>query len=86
MSLPLRAEPNKPTTLTQLRLMKQFGFESGLMRSGVIVEDSEGLPGAALLFVRGAPAKVEQLVKGHQLPPDYTTVRNHLITLVRARH
>lgn len=74
VSLPLRVEPGRPTTITKLTVLKRFEFESRMMRSGVVAMDSEGQPGTALLFVRGAPARVEQLIKGGVLPSDYHQV------------
>ena len=57
-----------------MNVLKRFEFESRLMRSGVVAVDSQGQPGTALLFVRGAPARVEQLIKGGVLPSDYQQV------------
>ena len=47
------------------------------MRSGVVAVDSDEDPNTALLFVRGAPAKVEQLTRGGVLPVDYQQVCPH---------
>ena len=74
VSMPLRLQTDRPASLTKLQVLKRFEFESRLMRSGVVAVDSQGPPNTALLFVRGAPAKIEQLVKGGVLPPDYHQV------------
>ena len=64
VSLPLRLKWDRPASLTKLQVLKRFEFESRLMRSGVVAVDSEEDPNTALLFVRGAPAKVEELIGG----------------------
>ena len=77
VSLPLRLKIGRPASLTKLQVLKRFEFESRLMRSGVVAVDSDEDPNTALLFVRGAPAKVEQLIKGGVLPPNYHQVGLH---------
>ena len=74
MSLPLRREPGQPASLTKLQVLKRFEFEARLMRSGVVARDERSPLGTALLFVRGAPARIEQLVKGGILPSDFHEV------------
>ncbi|DBA92220.1 TPA: hypothetical protein ACH3X1_015928 [Trebouxia sp. C0004] len=74
VSLPLRLRSGRPASLTKLQVLKRFEFESCLMRSGVVAVDSDEDPDTALLFVRGAPTKVEQLIKGGVLPADYHQV------------
>ena len=77
MSLPLRLRWGSPASLTKLQVLKRFEFESRLMRSGVVAVDKDEDPNTALLFVRGAPAKVEQLIRGGVLPADYHQVCLH---------
>lgn len=77
VSLPLRLKWDRPASLTKLQVLKRFEFESRLMRSGVVAVDSEEDPNTALLFVRGAPAKVEELIRGGVLPADYHQVCLH---------
>ncbi len=77
MSLPLRLKSGRPASLTKLQVLKRFEFESRLMRSGVVAVDSDEDPNTALLFVKGAPTKVEQLIKGGVLPADYHQVGLH---------
>ena len=79
VSLPLRLQSGMPASLTKLQVLKRFEFESCLMRSGVVAVDPEGPPHTALLFVRGAPAKIEQLVKGGVLPDDYRQVSSPFV-------
>ena len=60
--------------MTTLKVLKRFEFEASLMRSGVIAVDSAKPGSPALLFVRGAPTKVQGLVSGDSLPPDFHQV------------
>lgn len=74
VSLPLRPKSGQPASPTKLQVLKRFEFESRLMRSGVVAMDSSGRHAKTLLFVRGAPAQIEQLIRGGVLPPDYQKV------------
>ena len=66
--------PHKPAVPTTLQVLKRFDFEPGLMRSGVIATHSQGPPGTALLFVKGAPGMVKPLVRKEVLPADFDQV------------
>lgn len=83
VSLPLRLRSGMPASLTKLQVLKRFEFESCLMRSGVVAVDPEGPPHTALLFVRGAPARIERLVKGGVLPDDYHQVSSSIVPIDR---
>ena len=74
LSLPLRLQSDRPASLTKLQVLKRFEFEAQLMRSGVVAVDLEEDSNMALLFVRGAPARIEQLLQGGGLPTDYHQV------------
>lgn len=74
VSLPLRPKSGTPASSTKLQVLKRFDFESRLMRSGVVATDSSGHHTKTLLFVRGAPTQIEQLIRGGVLPPDYQKV------------
>ena len=74
VSLPLRPKSGGPASSTKLQVLKRFEFESRLMRSGVVATDSSGRHTKTLLFVRGAPAQIEQMIRGGVLPPDYQKV------------
>lgn len=60
--------------VTTLKVLKRFEFEASLMRSGVIAVDRAKPRSPALLFVRGAPNKVQGLVSDDSLPPDFHQV------------
>ena len=74
MALPVYRGKHKSAHTTTLSILRRFEFESSLMRSGVVCTDSGGPPGSALLFVRGAPSTVEQLVGTGRIPADFRQV------------
>ena len=57
-----------------LRVVRQFGFDAQLLRSGVVAFDDYGPSGTATFFLRGAPLVIEQLVDKDSLPADYRQV------------
>ena len=67
--------------MTTLKVLKRFEFEASLMRSGVIAVDRAKPRSPALLFVRGAPNKVQGLVSDDSLPPDFHQVFLQLSSL-----
>ena len=71
MALPLRLEGHASACITTLQVIRRFEFESQLLRSGVLAMDSVGSADEAILFVRGAPASIEQLMGTNQVPVDY---------------
>ena len=70
VSVPLR----QGSGITTVKVLKRFEFEPSLMRSGVVVADRDKPASPPLLFVRGAPTKIEELVRGGILPPDFRQV------------
>lgn len=57
-----------------LTVLRRFGFEAPLLRSGVVAVDSAAATNTAVLFVHGAPSVIEQLVSKDTLPSDYRQV------------
>ena len=70
----LAMQPGAASTLTTLHILKRFEFDASLMRSGVVVAD-KATPWKPLLFVRGAPSRIQALVISGRLPPDFNKVR-----------
>ena len=72
MRLPLKVErhAHSPKFAT-LKLLKRFEFESQLLRSGVLAVDSTGSADEAVVFVRGDPGSIEQVIGKDQVPADY---------------
>ena len=60
--------------MTTPKVLKRFEYEASLMRLGVIAVDRAKPGSPALLFVRGAPNKVQGLVSDGTLPPDFHQV------------
>ena len=58
----------------QSQRLKRFEFESQLLRSGVLAVDSAGPSDEAVIFIRGAPSCIEQLLGNNQVPNDYHQV------------
>ncbi len=52
------------------------------MRSGVVAQSDQGPPGAALLFLKGAPDVIRHMVQPASVPPDFQQVINvmHVMT------
>ncbi len=57
-----------------LSVLRRFGFEAPLLRSGVVAVDSAAAANTAVLFVHGAPSVIEQLVSKDTLPSNYRQV------------
>lgn len=77
IALPLRppnADARQPAVPRTLQVLKRFNFEPALMRSGVLVADNAVSKGSALLFVKGAPARVKSLLRADSLPSDFQQV------------
>ena len=62
-----------------VKVLRQFGFDASLLRSAAVAVDAEALASTAMLFVRGAPSVIGQLVSQGTLPTDYQQVT--IITL-----
>lgn len=62
----------KPTAT--LHILRTLEFSSQTLRSGVVAHASDGLPGVARLFIRGAPAVIADLVQPSSLPADFDQV------------
>ena len=72
MTLPLSVRPGSMSKLVCLRISRRFEFDSSLMRSGAVaIDQASGVP---LLFVRGAPSKVQGLITPARLPSDFDQV------------
>ncbi len=65
------ASPHKgKPRMNTISVLRRFGFDAPLLRSGVVAVDSNAPPNSALLFVHGAPSVIQQLVSKTTLPPD----------------
>ena len=57
-----------------MKVLRQFGFDASLLRSAAVAADAEAPSSTAMLFLRGAPSIIGQLVSQDTLPPDYHQV------------
>ncbi len=73
VALPLNRGHRVTDQVLTLQILRRFEFEASLMRSGVVAVDTDN-PDTGLLFVRGAPSMVEQLIRGGQIPADFRQV------------
>lgn len=64
--------------MTELTIVKVFEFSSQTLRSGVVVLASDGPRNSARLFIRGAPAVIQDLVQPSSLPADFDEVIHSL--------
>ena len=82
MALPLKLEGQQSPSITSLKVLKRFEFESQLLRSGVLATDSAGPADEAIIFIRGAPASIEQLMGPLRVPADYRKACTHVTIFV----
>ena len=76
VTLPLRRGRQKSAHISTLTIVKRFEFQSHLLRSGVAVIDS-ARPNDILLFIRGAPSSIEQVIGHANVPLDFHQVSVH---------
>ena len=62
-----------------VKVLRQFGFDASLLRSAAVAVEAEAPSSTAMLFVRGAPSVIGQLVSPDTLPPDYHQVNGNNI-------
>ncbi|KAL0045606.1 hypothetical protein WJX82_011184 [Trebouxia sp. C0006] len=72
--LPLPPSGKGKAKMCTLTVLRRFGFEAPLLRSGVVAVDGAAAANTAVLFVHGAPSVIEQLVSKDTLPSDYCQV------------
>ena len=60
--------------MNTMQVVRQFGFDAQLLRSGVVATDSYSPSDTATFFLRGAPTVIEQLVDKDSIPHDYRQV------------
>jgi len=70
---PTRSHPS--SSQAELSILRVLEFSSNSLRSGVVVVVSKGMPrGSALLFLKGAPSIIRQLVQSASVPSDFDQV------------
>jgi magnesium-transporting ATPase (P-type) len=73
--LPKQPSRSHPTiSMAELSIVRVLEFSSNSLRSGVVVL-SKGMPrGSALLFLKGAPIVISQLVQSDSVPANFDQV------------
>ena len=72
--LPRQADQISSASLAKLSILKVMEFTSKTLRSGVVVWSDDAPKGAALLFLRGAPAMIRDLVQPASVPGNFNQV------------
>jgi magnesium-transporting ATPase (P-type) len=72
--LPRQPDHTSEALLAKLSIAKVMDFTSQTLRSGVVVWSDDGPRGSALLFLRGAPAVIRDMVQPNTVPPDFNQV------------
>ena len=72
--LPRKPDHVSNSRVAKLTITKTLEFSSQTLRSGVVVTADDALPGSALLFIRGAPGIIKDLVQPSSVPADFEQV------------
>ncbi|DBA94075.1 TPA: hypothetical protein ACH3X1_001723 [Trebouxia sp. C0004] len=72
--LPRQPDHTSEALLAKLSIAKVMDFTSQTLRSGVVVWSDDGPRGSALLFLKGAPAMIRDLVQPNTVPQDFNQV------------
>lgn len=72
--LPRRPNARSGSSTAKLSIMKVLEFSSQTLRSGAVVLSQDVPHGAALLFLRGAPAVIKSLVDPATVPANFDQV------------
>ena len=72
--LPRQPDHTSTASLSKLSIVKVMEFTSQTLRSGVVVWSDDGPKGSALLFLRGAPAMIRDLVQPASVPANFNQV------------
>ncbi len=69
--LPRQPDHASDAHTAKVTILKLIEFSSHTLRSGVVVAADDGPPGEALLFLRGAPSVIRDLVRPSSVPRDF---------------
>ncbi|KAL0030049.1 hypothetical protein WJX79_003470 [Trebouxia sp. C0005] len=72
--LPRQPDHTSEALLAKLSIAKVMDFTLQTLRSGVVVWSDDGPRGSALLFLRGAPAVIRDMVQPNTVPQDFNQV------------
>ena len=72
--MPRKPDAQFDSKMAVLRILRVIEFSSQTLRSGVVVRSDDAAAGTALLFLRGAPGVIKNLVVPSSLPADFDKV------------
>lgn len=72
--LPCRPDPVSRATVATLSVLRVLEFKTETLRSGAVVLSSDAPAGSALLFLKGAPGVIAELVDHASIPEDFSQV------------
>ena len=72
--LPRQPDHTSRALMAKLSIAKVLEFTSQTLRSGVVVWSDDGPKGSALLFLRGAPAVIWNMVQAASVPDNFNQV------------
>lgn len=75
VTLPRTPDQHSVSRQAKLTLLRVLEFNPETLKSGAVVLSADAPPGSALLFVRGAPSVVKDLVQPCSIPEDFDQVR-----------
>ena len=78
MILPRQPDHASAARTVKLSILKVMEFSSNTLRSGVVVTADDGAPGEGVLFLRGAPSVIRDLVRPTSVPHDFDQARSLL--------
>ncbi len=80
--LPRKPDHVSKSRTAKLTIAKTLEFSSQTLRSGVVVMADDALPSSALLFIRGAPDPIKDLVQPSSVPADFEQVWHNIILVL----
>ena len=74
VTLPRQRDKQSRASTATLDILRVLEFDSQRLKSGVIVSSDDAPSGSALLFIKGAPGVVKDMVLASSVPSNYTQV------------
>ena len=81
MVLPRKSNSLSNARMATLKVLHVLEFNPQMLQSGVVVTSEDAPSGGALLFVRGAPTSVRDLVQPASVPEDFNQVPSLMLSL-----
>ncbi len=72
--LPRKPDKRSASRQAKVSILRVLEFNPETLKSGSVVQSTDAPPGSALLFVRGAPSVIKELVEPDSVPQDFDQV------------